>query len=306
VKILLTFLLGVSILGSVVGCGSPSSLPRLGRLTAAELLASDTIVVARAGRVHFGGELNVDRRKLKIARVSLLDVVSIQGSLGGTAEFTVYVPAEVSAESRDTLDSDVPSPGQWRIFFLRWEGPQLRSVRDANGYSFPTASEMGAFRILPAEPISLTIVKLLLVPSSGNIQSPYPHSIGSMAEFVSIPLIGRAKTFRILEEALLTSDREIQARTCESLLYMTGLPHRCLNKQLKLSGEFADKGIRDAVEVQRESFLLLRMPEVARKAVIARCLANLSLSLDKKINPREDCIDFADAALSASSPDWNQ
>jgi hypothetical protein len=302
VQILVAVLLAV-IAG---GCGGGTPEPRLGRLTAAELLASDTIVAARTGSVRLYGEGEADGRRYRIARVSLLDAVSIQGSLRGAAEFTVYVPAAGSAESREVVDSILPAEGQRRVFFLRWDGPQLRSARDGDSYSFPAASEAGTFQNRPAEPVSLTVVRLLLVSSSDKIQPPYPHSIGRVAEFVGVPLIGRAKTLRVLEEALAGPDRETQARTCESLLYLTGLPHSCLKQHVKRSGEIDDEGVRNAVQAQRESFALLRKPEVARAAVMARCLENAPVALHKSIDPREDCREFAEAALSVSSADWLQ
>ena len=304
VRGLIALLLGSSVLGLVAGCGSTLSLPRLGRVSPTDLLAADEIVVSKVTSVRFGAKVNSKGDALRIAKVSLTDIVSLQGSLNGSAQFTVYVPGSIDNGSPDPVNPDIPVAGQWRIVFLRWEGTELRSIRDKAGYSFLTATESGSGRVLPKKPISHTIVKLLLIPSAGKIQSPYPHSIGSLVEFFSVPMIGRAMTFHLLEEALQAPEDRIHARMCESLLYMTGLPHRCLQRQ-KNHGGYADGGIRNAVEVQRESFRLLSFPEAARKAVISRCMGNVPANLDKKIDPREDCIQLAVAALSSSSPDWD-
>lgn len=177
-------------------------------------------------------------------------------------------------------------------------------MRDGDGYSFLTASESSMPSIHSEASISGSIVKLLLVPSTSNVQMPYPYSVEPLVEFVAIPLVGRAKTFQALEEALLIADKKVQARVCESILYLSGLPHRCLQAQERQDGRFVDKGIRNAVEVQRESFSLVRNPTLARAAAISRCMKNLPADVDRKIDPHEDCARFADAVLSASSLDW--
>lgn len=86
VQILVAVLFAVT----ATGCGGSSPELRLGRLTVAELLASETIAAARTGRVRVSGEREAEGRRYRVARVSLLGrgsgVMSLRGRSRGRSK----------------------------------------------------------------------------------------------------------------------------------------------------------------------------------------------------------------------------
>lgn len=282
-------------------CIGSNMSPRTSPIGIEEWLRSETVVVGVVKSVAEKQRVAFEGREFWLYEITVEEVVYLRALPGqGDSKLLRF-------EVFYSMEGQPPGLGERRLFFLRTESGRFRAVRDSGAFSLLIARADASLTPRHDPTLANSIAELLLSPGVGDpVQPNFPDVIGTHYEWVVAPMLGRHEALRLLERLLQHNDLRVRTRACETIIYSTAVPHRCLERvgQEGADGIADDLRLRGALKVLHGSFISANRPGAARKWILEKCMLQPPVAFVATINREEDCLAFAELALLSVVEKW--
>jgi len=291
-------------------CQHYQTPPLLSAITPEQLSQSPIVVVGRVAAIRWGPAWAEGHRTLRAASISISNVVSLSGQAPTDLSLSCYIYQSPYAPPFEGQAYNHMAVNQYRIFFLQKRDSRYFGVRDGDALSLRAASVYRWSDFKKGDRSVDSIVKVLMSPAREPIDSGLPDRVSEVSAKIVVPLVGRAQGLRMLESLLESNSSSLRARACESILYFTGLPHRCLDYLEPSQEPFgipADAPLQHCIRVNAARFDANREVAKARLTLSKECESSEGIQLASWIDHRKDCDAFVDLAVShLARKDWHR
>ncbi len=286
---------------SLSNCQRFQTPPRLSSITAEQLAQAPIVVLGRVAAIDWGPVWAENERTLRHALVTISNTVSLSGKVPADVSVSCYLYQSPYAPPFEGQAYNHVAINQSRIFFLEKRGLRYFGIRDGDALSFRTASVFLSSDFRTSDLLVDSIVRVLIKPARDPIDSGLPDRVSYLSANMVDPLVGKAQGLRLLEGLLESRSVSLRTRACESILYSTGLPHRCLEQVGSPQGPYgieADASIRHCLLVNAARFAENQEIGRARSFLMKECESPEKDQFASWIDQRKDCSDFVELAVS--------
>lgn len=300
-------LCGVTV--TAVNCRKYERPPALSEVSPEELFRSPLVIVGQVNSITWGDLWPNGPTYLRHATLSLSHVIPLTGEAPDDLLVRGYIYESPYSPPFEGQAYNQIQVNQWRLFFLQREGSNYAGIRDGDAFSYETASAYSRGDLTEDESLSERIAKVLLRPARVEIDPDLPHRVGQISDRLVIPLVGRARGLELLEGLLESPNSALRTRACEYILYLTDLPHQCLDRLQRPTSAFfieRDNRMQTSLRSFANRFGKIRTPQQARLVVETHCrMDEPSVALVSWISKERDCERFVELAARHVARGWS-